>query len=79
MSVAHFFGELGSKGRIKIAVGLLNVLIRWGYDGVLLSLAREILVVVASEVASDGDFVDFLVENEVTAFGFDITVFASGV
>jgi len=53
--------------------------IYWNYNGTLLSPAQEILVTVTLEVASDGDFIDFLIENEVTAFGFDITIFASGV
>jgi hypothetical protein len=74
--------EKENRERIKIAAGiadLLNILIHWNYNGTLLSPAQEILVTVTLEVASDGDFIDFLIENEVTAFGFDITIFASGV
>jgi hypothetical protein len=55
------------------------ITIRWDYNGTLLSPTQEILVTLTLEVASDGDFIDFLIENEVTAFGFDITIFASGV
>jgi hypothetical protein len=51
--------------------------ISWDYNGTLLSPTQEILVAVNLEVASNGDFIDFLVTNEVTAFGFDMTIYAS--
>ena len=53
--------------------------IYWDYNGTLLSPTQEIFVTVTLEVASSGEFIDFLIENEVTDFGFDITVYASGV
>ncbi len=53
--------------------------IYWDYNGTLLSPTQEIFVTVTLEVASSSDFIDFLIENEVTDFGFDITVYASGV
>ena len=53
--------------------------ISWDYNGTLLSPTQELLVVVNLHVASDGDFIDFLVTNEVTSFGFNMTIYASGV
>jgi hypothetical protein len=53
--------------------------ISWDYNGTLLSPTQEIPVVVNLHVASDGDFIDFLVTNEVTAFGFNMTIYATGV
>ena len=55
------------------------ITISWDYNGTLLSPTLEILVNLTLEVASDGDFINFLIENEVTDFGFDITILASGV
>jgi hypothetical protein len=56
------------------------VTISWDYNGTVLSpTTPAILASVNLEVASDGHFIDFLVENEVTTFGFDITIYASGV
>jgi len=60
--------------------GIDNYLtIHWDNEGTVLSPTREILATVTLEVTSDDDFIDFLIENEVIAFGFDITIFASGV
>ena len=53
--------------------------ISWDYNGTLLSPTQEIFVTVTMEVASSSEFIDFLIENEVIDFGFDITVYASGV
>jgi len=53
----------------------------WDYDGTLLSSGPNqvpLLVTVNLAVSSSGEFVDFIVENEVTSFGFDMTVYASG-
>ncbi|MBN1244250.1 hypothetical protein JXA31_01490 [Candidatus Bathyarchaeota archaeon] len=55
------------------------ITISWNYNGTVLSPAQEILVTVNLDVSSSEDFIDFLVENNVTAFGFDITIYASGV
>jgi hypothetical protein len=52
--------------------------ISWDYNGTSLSPTQEILVTVNLAVAASGEFIDFLVTNEVTAFGFDITIYASG-
>lgn len=52
----------------------------WDYDGIVLSPNHEPLsVTVNLDVASSREFIDFLVENNVTAFGFDITIYASEV
>jgi hypothetical protein len=53
--------------------------ISWNYNGTLLSPTQEILVTVNLQVPSNDHFMDFLVENAVTTFGFDITIYASGV
>jgi hypothetical protein len=56
------------------------ITISWNYNGTVLNPNhRPLLVTVNLEVASSGDFIDFLITNEVTAFGFDITIYASGV
>ena len=56
------------------------ITISWNYNGTVLNPNhRPLLVTVNLEVASSGDFIDFLISNEVTAFGFDITIYASGV
>jgi hypothetical protein len=52
----------------------------WDYDGTVLSPGHEPLsVTVNLDVASSREFIEFLVENNVTAFGFDITIYASEV
>ena len=53
--------------------------ISWDYNGTLLSPTQAVFVTVTLQVASSGDFIDFLIENEVTDFGFDINIYASGV
>jgi len=53
--------------------------ISWDYNGTLLSPTQELLVTVNLAVAASGEFIDFLVTNEVTAFGFDITIYATSV
>jgi len=53
--------------------------ISWDYNGTLLSPNTALWVSISLEVASGGDFIDFLVENEVTAFGFDMIIYASEV
>jgi hypothetical protein len=56
------------------------ITISWNYNGVVLNPEHEPLsVTVSLNVASSREFIDFLVENNVTAFGFDITVYASEV
>jgi hypothetical protein len=55
--------------------------ISWDYDGTVLSSGPNqvpLLVTVNLAVSSSGEFVDFIVENAVTSFGFDMTVYASG-
>ena len=74
--------EKESRERIKITAviaGLLNILIQWNYNGTLLSPTHEVFVTLNLEVAADGDFIDFLVTNEVMSFGFDMIIYASGV
>jgi hypothetical protein len=83
-----FYVKSNSNVDVELALNVTNwtpagidnyISIFWDYNGTLLSPTQEILVAVTLEVASGGDFIDFLVENEVTSFGFDITIFASAV
>jgi hypothetical protein len=53
--------------------------ISWNYNGTLLSPNQELFVTANLEVSSSPDFIDFLVENNVTEFGFNMTIYASGV
>lgn len=54
--------------------------ISWDYNGTVLTPRHEPLpVTVTLQVPSSRDFIDFLITNSVTSFGFDITVYASGV
>ena len=56
------------------------ITISWDYNGTVLSPKHEPLLVTANlTVSSSRDLISYLVENNVTAFGFDITVYASGV
>lgn len=55
------------------------LVISWDYNGTSLSPYQEVFVTVTLEVPATGDFIDFLVTNEVTAFGFDIIVYSSQV
>jgi hypothetical protein len=56
------------------------ITISWNYNGVVLSPEHEPLsVTVSLNVSSSREFIDFLVENNVTSFGFDIIVYASEV
>jgi hypothetical protein len=61
--------------------GIENYLdISWDYNGTLLSPDHKpLLVTVNLEVSSSRDFIDYLLENNVTSFGFDLTMYASGV
>jgi hypothetical protein len=56
--------------------------ISWDYNGTELSSGPDrepIFVTLNLKVASSKEFIDFLIDNSVTSFGFDITVYASGV
>lgn len=57
------------------------ITISWDYNGTVLNSAdsEPLLVTVNLNVSSSREFIDFLVDNSVTTFGFDITVYASGV
>jgi hypothetical protein len=50
----------------------------WNYTGTVLTPSRELPVTATLEVAASGDFIDFLVGHNVTSFGFDMTVYATG-
>ena len=62
--------------------GIDNYLrLSWDYNGTVLKSGPDqepLLVTVNLAVASSGDFIDFLVKNSVSSFGFDMTIYASG-
>lgn len=85
---ASFYVKSSSNVDVELGLNVTNwtppgidkyLTISWDYNGTLLSPNQALMVTVNLEVAADGDFIDFLVENSVTAFGFDITIYASGV
>ena len=56
--------------------------ISWDYNGTVLTSGPDqepLLVTLSLNVAASKEFINFLVDNSVTDFGFDITVYASGV
>jgi hypothetical protein len=56
------------------------ITVSWNYNGTVLTPRdRPLMVTVTLEVPASRDFIDFLVENSVTTFGFDMTVYASGM
>jgi hypothetical protein len=55
--------------------------ISWDYDGTLLSSGPNqvpLLVTINLAVSSSEEFIDFILENKVTSFSFDMTIYASG-
>jgi len=50
----------------------------WNHNGERLSPQQELLVTVNLSVASSGEFIDYIVENQVQTFSFEMTVYASG-
>ena len=85
---ASFYIKSNSNVDVELNLNVTNwaptgiedyITISWNYNGTLLGPDDEIFVTVNLEVASSGEFITFLIENEVTAFGFDITVYATGV
>jgi hypothetical protein len=56
------------------------ITISWDYNGTVLSPKREpILVTVNLKIPASKEFIDFLMNNSITTFGFDITIYASMV
>jgi hypothetical protein len=53
--------------------------ISWKYNETRLSPQQKLLVTLNIDVSSSGEFIRYIVENNVTAFGFDITIYASGL
>jgi hypothetical protein len=84
---ASFYVQSTSDIGVELGLNVTNwtppgiedyITISWDYNGTLLSPGSEApLVTVSLDVSSSGDFIDFIVANEVTSFGFDITVYAS--
>ena len=80
-STSNFDVELGLNLTNWTPAGIEDyITISWDYDGTVLSPDHEpLLVTLNIDVSSSREFVSYLVENMVTAFGFDITIYASGV
>jgi hypothetical protein len=88
---ASFYVRSNSNVDVELGLSVTNWMpagiedyidISWDYNGTLLSPGPDqvpLIVTVNLNVSSSGDFIDFIVENEVTSFGFDMTVYASGV
>jgi len=84
---ASFYVQSTSDIDVELGLNVTNwtppgiedyITISWDYNGTLLGPSSEaLLVTVSLDVSSSGDFIDFIVANEVTSFGFDITVYAS--
>lgn len=80
-STSNFDVELGLNITNWTPAGIEDyITISWDYDGTVLSPDHEpLLVTLNLDVSSSREFVSYLVENKVTAFGFDTTIYASGV
>jgi hypothetical protein len=53
--------------------------ISWDYNGTQLSPQQELPVTIYLNIPSSEEFIRYLVENQITAFGFDININASGL
>jgi len=53
--------------------------ISWDYNGTQLSPQQELPVTLYLNIPSSEEFIRYLVENQITAFGFDININASGL
>lgn len=86
---ASFYVRSNSNVDVELGLNVTNwmpagiedyIAISWDYNGTLLSPGEEsLLVTINLDVSSSGEFIDFIMGNEVTSFGFDMTVYASGV
>ena len=50
----------------------------WNRNGTILTPQQEILVTVTLSVSSSDEFIDYLVENQIQTFSFDMTIYALG-
>ena len=88
---ASFYVRSNSNVDVKLGLNVSNwtpagiedyIHIFWDYNGTLLSSGPDqvpLCVTFNLDVSSSGDFIDFIVTNEITSFGFDMTMYASGV
>ena len=77
---ASFYVRTNSNVDVELGLNVTNwtpagikdyIGISWNYNGTLLTVNLD--------VSSSDDFVDFIVKNGVKSFGFDMTIYASGV
>ena len=80
-STSNFDVELGLNMTNLMPAGIEDyITISWDYDGTVLSPGHNpLLVTLNLDVSSSREFVSYLVENEVTEFSFDISIYASAV
>jgi len=80
-STSNFDVELGLNITNWTPAGIEDyITISWDYNETVLSPGPEPLVVTLNlDVSSSREFVSYLVENKVTAFSFDINIYASSV
>jgi len=85
---ASFYVRSNSNVDVELNMNVTNfappgiedyITISWNYNGTLLNPTQEIPITVNLEIASSIEFIDFLIENEVMTFGFDMTIYASSV
>lgn len=84
---ASFYVKSNSNINVTLGLNVTNwkptgiekyLTVSWDYDGTLLNSTQTIFVTLNLRVPSSQDFIDFLIEKSVTAFGFDMTIYASG-
>jgi hypothetical protein len=80
-STSNFDVELGLNMTNLTPAGIEDyITISWDYNGTVLSPGHNpLLITLNLDVSSSREFVSYLVDNTVTAFGFDITIYASAV
>ena len=89
---ASFYVRSNSNVDVELGLNVTNWMpagiddyidISWDYNGTVLSSDLDnqvpIFVTIDLDVSSGEDFIDFIVENKVTSFGFSMTIYASGV
>ena len=79
-STSNFDVELGLNVTNWTPAGIEDyITISWDYEGTVLSPDQEpLLATINLDVSSSEEFIDYLLENNVTSFGFDMIMYASG-
>jgi len=79
-STSNFDVELGLNVTNWTPAGIEDyITISWDYEGTVLSPDQEpLLATINLDVSSSEEFIDYLLANNVTSFGFDMIMYASG-